>query len=166
MQTSINFRKICGFTLVELLITLALLSIVALSAMPLAEISSTRAKEQELKRALRHIRVALDQYKSAADLGVIPKGLGESGYPPSLDMLTQPLGGAEKGNGTTQLPLILLRDLPRDPFNDDPSLEASQTWSTRSYLSPPEDPQPGADVFDVHTKSPRVGLNGIAYQKW
>lgn len=152
-----------GFTLIELLVTLTLLSIIALTAMPLAEIASVRVKEYELRQALRQIRTALDQYKAASDAGLIPKAVGESGYPPSLDLLTAPITSTKEA---VNLPLIFMRSLPRDPFNIDPTLAAASTWSPRSYVSPVDDPQPGSDVFDIHSQSSKTGLNGLRYDHW
>ena len=163
MKVCAHRCKLKGFTLVELLVTLTLLSIIALTAMPLAEITSVRLKEHELRQALRQIRTALDQYKTASDAGLIPKSIGESGYPPSLDALTEPIANSKE---QVQVPLIFMRILPRDPFNTDPALAAAATWSLRSYASPVNDPQAGSDVFDVHSQSTRTGLNGIRHDQW
>ncbi|MFC5521988.1 prepilin-type N-terminal cleavage/methylation domain-containing protein [Polaromonas jejuensis] len=163
MKTWARHSKRSGFTLVELLVTLTLLSVIALTAMPLAEIASIRWKEQELRQSLRQIRVALDQYKKASDTGLIPKAVGESGYPPSLEVLTAPIASSKE---VVQVPLILMRSLPRDPFNTDPTLPAASTWALRSYASPVNDPRPGSDVFDVHSQSQKKGLNGIQYDQW
>lgn len=152
-----------GFTLIELMVTLTLLSILALTALPLAEIISTRAKEHELRLALRQIRTAIDKYKSASDSSLIAKSVGESGYPATLELLTLPLS---TGKDITQGTLILLRNLPRDPFHPDASTGASSTWGLRSYASPVSDPQPGIDVFDVHSLSQKTGLNGVRYDQW
>ena len=159
--SSIMARR--AFTLIELLVTLTLLSIVALTVMPLAEITSTRLKEHDLRRSLRQIRTALDQYKAASDAELIPKTIGESGYPTSLDALTTPIANSKD---LVQVPITLLRELPRDPFNVDTTLPAASTWAPRSYASPPGDPQPGNDVFDVHSQSTKSGLNGIRYDQW
>ncbi|MEO5658483.1 MAG: type II secretion system protein [Polaromonas sp.] len=155
--------KLKGFTLIELLVTLTLLSIIALTAMPLAEITSVRLKEHELRQALRQIRTALDRYKTASDAGLIPKAIGESGYPPSLDALTAPIASSKE---QVQVPMIFMRSLPRDPFSTDAAISAANTWSLRSYASPVNDPQPGSDVFDIHSKSARTGLNGIRHDQW
>lgn len=152
-----------GFTLIELMVTLTLLGILALTALPLAEVVSTRAKEHELRLALRQIRTAIDKYKSASDASLIAKTAGESGYPASLELLTLPLS---TGKDITQGTLILLRSLPRDPFHPDPTASASSTWGLRSYASPVNDPQPGIDVFDVHSLSQKTGLNGVRYDQW
>lgn len=163
MQVRTYYSKCIGFTLVELMVTLTLLSIIALTAMPLAEIASIRLKEHELRQSLRQIRTALDQYKAASDTGLIPKTIGESGYPPNLDALTTPVASSKE---IVQIPLIFLRSLPRDPFNTDPALPAASTWKLRSYASPASDPQQGADVFDVHSQSAKIGLNGIRHDQW
>jgi len=160
-----------GFTLIELLITLALVGLLAVVSMPLYEITSTRMKEEQLREALRTIRSGLDAYKAAVDSGVLTKEAGESGYPPSLDILTQALDVANKSNsgfGATDAPqrIVILRQLPRDPFFPDPSVPAAQTWATRSYGSRSDDPQPGPDVYDVTSTSARIGLDGIPYNAW
>lgn len=163
MKASLPAVKHHGFTLVELLVTLTLLSIIAMTVMPLAEITSVRLKEHELRQALRQIRTTLDRYKAAADAGLIPKGLGESGYPASLETLTTPNISSKE---VVQAPLIFMRELPRDPFNLDPTLPSANTWALRSYASPASDPRAGIDVFDVHSQSHRTGLNGIRYDQW
>jgi general secretion pathway protein G len=160
-----------GFTLIELLVTLALVGLLAVVTLPLYEVTSTRMKEAELREALRTIRTGIDAYKAAVDTGTLPRESGESGYPPSLDILTQPLDIANQSNagfGATDTPqrIVILRQLPRDPFASDPSIPAAQTWKTRSYGSRSDDPQPGADVYDVSSTSPRVGLDGMAYASW
>ena len=163
MKASLPSVKHHGFTLVELLVTLTLLSIIAMTVMPLAEITSVRLKEHELRHALRQIRTALDRYKAATDAGLIPKALGESGYPPSLESLITPNISSKE---VVQAPLIFMRELPRDPFNLDPTLPSASTWALRSYASPASDPRAGIDVFDVHSQSVRTGLNGIRYDQW
>lgn len=159
-----------GFTLIELMITLALVGVVSWAALPLFEVTSTRAKEVELRQALRIIRTGLDTYKAAIDAGKLARASGESGYPPSLERLTESLemvGKRDVGlNALSPERLVILRRLPRDPFFPDAQVRASQTWNTRSYGSRADDPQGGADVFDVTSKSPRVGLDGTPYASW
>jgi general secretion pathway protein G len=154
-----------GFTLIELVVTLALVGVVALTALPLYEVTATRMKEMELRGALRTLRTALDAYKSAVDTGQINRTALESGYPPALDVL---VNGVEAARDTTggAARLVFLRQIPRDPFAPDPGLPPAQQWATRSYGSPPEDPQPGVDVFDVASTSSRVGSNGVPYREW
>jgi general secretion pathway protein G len=162
-----------GFTFIELVVTLALLGVIAMSALPLFEVTGTRMREAELRQALRTIRSALDAYKAAVDLGQIARETGQSGYPPSLEVLVQGIEvvappNAVTADGSHPMPklLVFLRQVPRDPFFADPSVAAAQTWRTRAYGSPPDNPQPGDDVFDVSSTSTRVGLNGIPYSDW
>lgn len=152
-----------GFTLIELLVTLVLVGLVASISVPLYEVTSTRLREAELRAALRQIRIAIDAYKAAADSGLIAKSVTESGYPPSLEVLVQ---GIEVQNVADRRRIVFLRQVPRDPFFFEQATPPSQHWALRSYGSPPDDPRAGNDVFDVASRSTRVGLNGVAYHEW
>ncbi len=158
-----TFRKGTGFTIIELLVTLAILAILATAAFPLAETALRRSKESELRAALRQIRTALDAYKQAVDEGHIVKQADQSGYPRTLDTLVDGVVDAKDPQGRQ---LYFLRRIPRDPFFSDPTIAADQTWATRSYRSPPDAPAEGEDVFDVYSKAAGVGLNGIPYREW
>lgn len=164
-MASSGTRRARGFTLVELLVTLALVGIAAAIALPFGTLVQTRAKEAELRVALRTIRQALDNYKAAADAGAIDKPTGSSGYPPSLDVLVTGVPrSAAFGLNTT--PMVFLRHVPRDPFFDDRAAPAAQTWNIRAYGAQPGDFTPGKDVFDVSSKSNRLGLDGTRLSQW
>lgn len=152
-----------GFTLIELIITVAIVGILAMTAMPIVEVTAKRQKETELRAALREIRGGLDAYRRAVEEGKLERKVGESGYPHRLEELVQ---GVENIQDPDKGKLYFLRRLPRDPFTDNPALTAAQTWGKRSYASPPDAPVEGADVFDVHSRSAGIGLNGIAYREW
>jgi general secretion pathway protein G len=152
-----------GFTLIEVLITAAIVATLASIALPMAEVAAQRSKETELRRALRDIRDALDAYKRASDEGRILRSPAESGYPPTLTVLTEGVPDAKSPSGGT---IYFLRRIPRDPLYPDPNTPAAQTWGLRSYQSPPTNPKPGADVFDVYSLSDRKGLNGRPYKEW
>jgi general secretion pathway protein G len=145
-----------GFTLIELVITVAILGLLASVALPLAEVSVQRSKEQELRRALREIREAIDAYKRAGDEGVIEKPLDRSGYPPTLAALVE---GAVDKRDPKGARVYFLRRVPQDPVSGEP-------WGLRSYASPANAPQSGQDVFDVYSKSMHAGLNGVPYKEW
>lgn len=152
-----------GFTLIELLITVAILALLATGAMTFADLAVKRSQEQELRAALRQIREAIDAHKAAADAGRIRKSADESGYPPTLLALTE--GVPDIGDPKREKKLYFLRRLPRDPLAD-PAEPAEATWGLRSHDSGPDDPQPGRDVFDVHSLSTGVGIGGRPYREW
>ena len=156
-------RARAGFTLIELVVTVAIIGILASVAVPLGELSMQRAKEQELRGALRQIREALDAYKQAAEEGRVQRRAGGSGYPRSLDELA---GGVEDAKNPAKAKIFFLRRLPRDPFHPQTDIPAADTWGKRAYASPPDAPFEGEDVFDVYSLSERIGLNGVPYREW
>ena len=152
-----------GFTLVELLVTLAILAVMASLVLPVAQTAAQRAKEAQLRDALREIRTALDAYKRMSDEGRIARTASSSGYPPSLEILVQ---GVEDQRSPYKSKIYFLRRLPRDPFYPDASVAAANTWLKRAYASEAEEPAEGNDVFDVISLSPDTGLNGVPYRQW
>jgi general secretion pathway protein G len=153
-----------GFTLIELVVTVGIVSVLAAAVIPSAQLMYQRDRERELRSALRTIRGALDAFKLASDSGRIRKELGKTGYPPDLQVLVD--GVEDAGTAKQGVRIYFLRKLPRDPFYPDATAPAADTWALRSYASPPDDPQPGEDVFDVHSRSSRTGLNGVPYREW
>jgi general secretion pathway protein G len=152
-----------GFTLLELVVTVALVGIMAMVAVPLGELTIQRVRESELRSGLRQIREALDAYKRASDAGRVPRRADGNGYPRALDELA---GGVVDAKSPNKAKIFFLRRLPRDPFYPDASAPAAATWGKRSYASDGDMPMEGEDVFDVYSRSERVGLNGIAYREW
>lgn len=160
-ETNATIQK--GFTIIELLVTLVIVAILASASLPLAELTVKRNKEAELRRSLRDIRVALDAYKRASDEGKIPLKAGESGYPATLEKLTEGVVDLKANNGTK---IYFLRKIPRDPFFSEPEVAASKTWGKRSYASSAEEPKEGSDVYDVYSMAGGSGLNAIPYRDW
>ena len=154
-----------GFTIIELVITVAIVSLLATAVVPSAQLVYQRERESELRASLRTIRGALDAYKQAWAAGRIKKDVvDKSGYPPDLQTLID--GVEDAGSAKEGVKIYFLRRLPRDPFWPDATTPAADTWGLRSYASPPDDPQPGDDVYDVHSRSTRLGLNGVPYRDW
>jgi general secretion pathway protein G len=152
-----------GFTLIELVITVAIVALLASVALPVSELAVQRTKEQDLRRTLRQMREAIDAYKQASDEGRIKKSVGDSGYPKKLEELAE---GVEDQKSPKKDKIYFLRRIPRDPFATDPTLSATATWGKRSYSSPPDDPREGDDVFDVFSLAQGKGINGQPYREW
>ena len=152
-----------GFTLIEMLVTVTIVALMSTIAFPMLELAERRSNERELREALRQIRTALDNYKQAVDEGRIVEETKGTGYPPNLDVLVE--GVVDAKSPTKDTKIYFLRKVPRDPVNQ--TLEAgAPIWGLRSYASPATAPQPGADVFDVYSLSPAIGLNGSPYKEW
>lgn len=152
-----------GFTLIEMVITVAIVAVLATAVLPMANLVSKRHKEQELRLSLRQVREAIDNYRLAVDEGRIIKGLMDSGYPKTLEVLVE---GVEDAKNPKKTRMYFLRRVPRDPTHSDASIPAVETWGIRSYESPPDNPGPGSDVFDIFSLSQEIGLNGIPYSQW
>lgn len=153
-----------GVTLLELIVTLAILSVLASVVIPLSRVTVKRVREFELRRDLREIRTAIDEYKKAYDEGRIKRELGGNGYPKSLSMLSEgvddlksPISGAK---------IRFIRRIPRDPMNHDSTVKPEESWGLRSYASDPKEPKEGDDVYDVYSKSEETGLDGTPYKEW
>jgi general secretion pathway protein G len=151
-----------GFTLIELVITVAIIGLLASIAAPLTETVVRRGREQELKAALTNMRDAIDAYKDAADTARIDRAVGDPGYPSSLEVLVAGVPDKRSPAGDR---IYFLRRIPRDPFSD-PTLPAVQSWGLRSSDSPPDAPRAGKDVFDVYSQTEGKALDGTSYREW
>ena len=151
-----------GLTLLELVLAVAILSILAAAVLPMAEVAATRSKELELRRNLRLIRTAIDDYKADFDRAVQEKkiipSIDDTGYPPDLETLVE---GAD-WSGLYNFKRRYLRKIPRDPFD-----EYDEGWGLRSYEDDPDAYfQSGDDVYDVYSQSERLALDGTPYKTW
>jgi general secretion pathway protein G len=143
-----------GVTLVELIIVIAILSILAMAALPVARFEVKRRKERELRRDLWEMRAAIDRYKDAADKGGIQVKADSNGYPPDLQTLVD-------GVDIQDHKVRFLRAIPLDPMTN------SSDWGLRSNQDDPDsDSFGGQDVFDVYTKSQGTALDGTKYSTW
>ena len=143
-----------GLTLVELIITIAIISILACVALPMAKFQVKRAKERELHRDLWEMRDAIDHYKEAADRGGIQIKADSFGYPPDLQTLVDGVNVQDKK-------VRFLREIPKDPMTN------STDWGLRSNQDEPDsDSWGGQNVFDVYSKSDGTALDGTKYNTW
>lgn len=150
-----------GYTFVELIVVTAILLIMASAVMPLAQVTSQRQREAELRRSLREIRTAIDRFKDAVNTGLIASSElepGNEGYPPELETLVEGIGVANDASGRR---LKFLRRIPIDPMT------RGTEWGRRAYQDSPESTSwGGKNVFDVYTTSSGTGLDGTRYRDW
>ena len=163
-----------GFTFVEMLVTLTILSILAAAIIPIAKTAVKREKEIELRRNLRLVREAIDAYKKLADEKLIEVEEDSEGYPPDLETLVkgvevkadqgqpQTAMGRPTAKPSTEKRIVkFLRRIPRDPMTD------STDWGLRSYQDEPDaDRWGGENVYDIYTKSLGTALDGTKYRDW
>lgn len=143
-----------GLTLVELIITIAILSILASVALPIARFQVKREKERELRRDLWEMRDAIDKYKDAADRGGFQVKADTLGYPSDLQTLVDGVDVQDKK-------VRFLRRIPTDP------LTGQADWGMRSNQDDPDsDSWGGQNVFDVYSKSLGTALDGTKYSSW
>jgi general secretion pathway protein G len=146
-------RRQHGFTLIELIVTTAILAILVGAAFPLVRVTIFREREHELRENLWMVRDAIDRYKDAADRGAFQIKVGSEGYPPDLDTLV-------KGVDVAGKKLKFLRQIPIDPMT-------KQEWGMRSMQDDADSSSwGGQNVFDVYTKSDREALDGTKYKDW
>jgi general secretion pathway protein G len=151
-----------GLSLIELVIALAILALLASVVIPLSEVTVTRVKEIELRRSLRNIRSAIDEYKADYDLAVKKKTIrvmaDATGYP---EELTELIEGKDWGE-LYPYKKKYLRRLPLDPFD-----RYEYGWGLRSYVDDADSSIWGReDVYDIYSQSDAVALDGTYYSDW
>lgn len=153
-------KRTSGFTYIELIIATFILAILAAAVVPVAEVTAKRAKEVELRRDLRIIRDAIDNFKQSVDLGLIGGSdveLGSEGYPKDLERLVEGVSQV----GAVDKKLKFLRRIPMDPMTH------SVEWGLRSYQDEPDSMSwGGQNVYDVYTTSRETALDGTNYRDW
>jgi general secretion pathway protein G len=164
-EPALSERKMAGeskgFTFVELLVVATIMIILASAVMPLAKVTAQRQREAELRRSLREMRIAIDKFKDAADLGQIGSldlKAGSENYPADLQILVD---GVTAANDATGRKLKFLRRIPVDPMT------RGTEWGLRSYQDKPDATRwGGQNVFDVYTTFEGTALDGTKYRDW
>ncbi len=143
-----------GLTLIELIVTVAILAILASAAVPIAMFKVKREKERELRHDLWEMRDAIDKYKDAADRGAFQTKVDSQNYPPDLETLVN-------GVDVQGKKVKFLRRIPIDPMT------GNAEWGLRSMQDDPtSDSYGGQSVFDVHSKSLGTAMDGTKYSDW
>jgi len=143
-----------GLTLVELIVTVAILALLAGAAVPVARFQVKREKERELRYDLWQMREAIDHYKDAADKNAFITKVDSQGYPPDLQTLVD-------GVDVQGKKVRFLRRIPVDPMT------GKTEWGLRSMQDDPtSDSFGGQNVFDVYSKSDGIALDGTKYKDW
>jgi len=148
-----------GFTLLELIITLAIIAILAAGTIPIARNMIKREREIELRRNLRDIRKAIDSYKHACEIGQVgplDRKVNDECYPPDLETLVEGIHPPNKSDSTIRF----LRRIPKDPFT------GKSEWGMRSVQDERDSTSWGGEnVFDVYSKANGMALDGKTYYK-
>src|SRR5678815_2344788 len=146
-------RRARGFSLIEVIVAITILSVLASMAVPYIQITIKRERERELRYDLWTIRDAIDRYKDASERGAFQIKVGSEGYPPDLERLVK---GVDVGGKQMRF----LRRIPTDPMTN------STEWGLRSMQDDPtSDSWGGQNVFDVFTKAQGTGLDGTEYKE-
>ena len=146
-----------GVTLIELIVAMGILTILVSGILPLSYMTYKRSKEFELRRNLRLIRSAIDDYKKLVDDGRIALEIDGTGYPPNLETL---VAGVDS-NDPDPIKFKFLRRIPIDPMTE------NGEWGLRSYADAPDsDIWGGQDVYDIYTESEEQALDGTFYRDW
>lgn len=150
-----------GFTLLELIITLAIIAILAAGTIPIARNMIKREREMELRRNLREIRKAIDSYKFACEngqVGPLDRKVDDECYPPTLEILVEGIHPPNKGDSTVRF----LRRIPKDPMT------GNTDWGMRSVQDDPTSTSwGGQNVYDVFSKAYGTALDGkTQYKDW
>src|SRR5688572_28867482 len=150
-----------GYSFIELLVVTTILLILASTVAPLAQITATRQREVELRRALRDMRTAIDRFKDAVDQGQIPATEiepGSEGYPAELEILVEGVTAANDASGRK---FKFLRRIPVDP------MMPGEGWGMRSYQDRTDARSwGGQNIYDVFTTSDATALDGTQYRDW
>ena len=164
MKSSFDNNR--GLSLIELIVTMIILSILSAVILPSAQMTMKRTREIELRRELRELRTAIDNYRKMYDQAVLERKLpivvDKSGYPETLQVLVD---GYDFG-GLTNYKIKFLRRIPADPFNP-PQPGEEPKWGLRSYTDEPDSTNwGGEDVFDVYSLSGETAIDGTKYKDW
>jgi len=168
--TNALFGKRTGLSLVELIMTLSILSILAALILPSAQMMAKRTKEIELRRSLRVLRNAIDDYKKTYDKAATDgvngvkmiTSVNKSGYPESFEKLIE----GDTFGGVYPDKKKFLRRVPCDPMNDEKGIACEKSWGVRAYTDKECSDRLGDDLFDVCSMNEGTAIDGTKYKDW
>jgi len=154
---ALRARRSAGFTMVELAIVAAIISILTAMVIPVVRYTVKRQDELELRFALRTMRDAIDKYKQYSDSGLIQPQLGTEGFPTDLQTLVDGVNLVGQINKKQKF----LRRIPIDPMSK------KAEWGLRSFQDEPDSTSwGGQNVYDVYSLSPLKAIDGTYYKDW
>lgn len=153
-----------GLSLVELVVAITIIGILAAGVMPMIRNTSTRTKEVELRRNLRIIRIAIDDYKKTYDKSPDGPLKTANGFPKDLDELIEGKDFGDPKAGKVKF----LRRKVFNPLNPKSHEDDKQWgWELRCYKDNPDSSKwCGDDVFDVYAPQEGTALDGTKYKDW
>jgi general secretion pathway protein G len=153
-----NTRSRRGMTLIELIVACTIMMLLTAMAVPTVRGKVRSEKERELRRAIREIHTAIDQYKDHADKGEFGAlKVGTEGYPETLEILVEGVKIANQADKRIKF----LRRIPLDPMTN------SRDWGKRSMQDDPASTGwGGQNVFSVYTRSLDRARDGTPYAEW
>ena len=155
----VSKRKQAGFTFIELIVVVVIISVLAAVSIPMVKTSVQREKEIQLRRSLRLIRTALDEFKEFVEKNRIKVDEESYGYPETLEDLVEGIEYRDRKNNKRIKKF--LRKIPSDPITN------SFQWGLRSYQDDRDSEEWGGEnVWDIYSKSEKKALNGSYYKEW
>lgn len=154
-----NARNQKGFTIIEMITVVVIISILAAAALPIAETALRREQELELRRALREMRQAIDEFHKFVEENKIEADEDTYGFPTEMKQLVEGIEYRDKDN--KRRIRKFLRKIPFNPITHD------NEWGFRSYQDKPESRSWGGEnIWDVYCDTYRKALDGTYYKDW